>query len=109
MAPAHAPLPAILSVGRALPPNYVDQETLIRALTLQWGAKHHNAERLADVHRAAQVGGRHLALPLAEYAGLDSFGKTNDAFIRVGTDLGEEAIRAGLAAARALAARRRSP
>src|SRR5512141_1236279 len=88
--------PAILSVGRALPPNYVDQETLIRALSAYWATKHHNAERLADLHRAAQVGGRHLALPLAEYPGLDSFQKTNDAFIRVGTDLGEAAIRAAL-------------
>ena len=68
--PAH---PAILSVGRALPPNYVDQETLIQALTAYWASKHHNADRLADVHRAAQVGGRHLALPLAEYRGLDTF------------------------------------
>src|SRR5512133_2273095 len=96
MPPAH---PAILSVGRALPPNYVDQETLIAALTAYWSAKHHNPERLADVHRAAQVGGRHLALPLAEYPALDSFRKTNDAFIRVGTDLGEAAIRSALDAA----------
>jgi alkylresorcinol/alkylpyrone synthase len=94
--PAH---PAILSVGRALPPNYVDQETLIQALTAYWASKHHNADRLADVHRAAQVGGRHLALPLAEYPGLDTFQKTNDAFIRVGTDLGEAAIRKALDAA----------
>jgi alkylresorcinol/alkylpyrone synthase len=74
----------------------VDQETLIRALTAYWASKHHNADRLAEVHRNAQVGGRHLALPLAEYPGLDSFRKTNDAFIRVGTDLGEAAIRAAL-------------
>jgi alkylresorcinol/alkylpyrone synthase len=91
-----ADAPAILAVGRALPPHYVDQETLIGALTAYWGAKHHNADRLADVHRAAQVGGRHLALPLSEYPGLDSFQKTNDAFIRVGTDLGEAAVRAAL-------------
>ena len=94
--PAH---PAILSVGRALPPNYVDQETLIQALTTYWAAKHHNAERLADIHRAAKVGGRHLALPLAEYPALDTFGKSNDAFLRVGAEVGEEAIRRGLAAA----------
>ncbi|HEX9243304.1 MAG TPA: 3-oxoacyl-[acyl-carrier-protein] synthase III C-terminal domain-containing protein [Anaeromyxobacter sp.] len=94
--PAH---PAILSVGRALPPNYVDQETLIQALTTYWSAKHHNAERLADIHRAAKVGGRHLALPLAEYPALDTFGKSNDAFLRVGAEVGEEAIRRGLAAA----------
>ncbi len=91
--------PAILSVGRALPPNYVEQETLIQALSGYWGKRHFNVERLADMHRAAQVGGRHLALPLAEYAALDTFRKTNDAFIRVGAEVGEAAIRAGLAAA----------
>jgi len=99
MAAADDTHPAILSVGRALPPNYVDQETLIAALSAYWATKHHNVERLADVHRAAQVGGRHLALPLAEYPALDSFGKTNDAFIRVGVEIGEAAIRGALAAA----------
>ncbi len=94
-----APHPAILSVGRALPPNHVDQDTLVAALTAYWGERHFNVGRLADIHRAAQVGGRHLALPLSEYANLDSFAKTNDAFIRVGTDVGEAAVRAGLEAA----------
>ncbi len=93
------PHPAILSVGRALPPNHVDQETLIRALSAYWGERHFNVGRLADVHRAAQVGGRNLALPLAEYPSIDSFGKANDAFIRVGAEIGEAAIRGGLAAA----------
>ena len=93
------PHPAILSVGRALPPHHVDADTLIGALSTYWARKHFNVNRLADIHRAAQVGGRHLALPLAEYAALDSFGKCNDAFIRVGAELGEEAVRRGLAAA----------
>jgi alkylresorcinol/alkylpyrone synthase len=45
------------------------------------------------------VSGRHLALPLAEYPGLDTFGKKNDAFIRVGLEVGEAAVRDGLARA----------
>jgi alkylresorcinol/alkylpyrone synthase len=98
MAP-QSPHPAILSVGRALPPHHVDQETLIQALSVYWGARHFNVDRLADVHRAAKVGGRHLALPLAEYPALDSFRKTNDAFVRVGAEVGEAAVRGGLAAA----------
>jgi len=56
-------------------------------------------DRLADVFRATQVGGRHLALPLAEYPATDTFKKSNDAFIRVGTDLGEAAIRDALSRA----------
>jgi alkylresorcinol/alkylpyrone synthase len=91
--------PSILAVGRALPPHWVDQETLIAALSAYWRQQHFNVDRLADLHRAATVQGRHLALPLGEYPGLDSFGKCNDAWIRVGLDVGEAAIRAGLAGA----------
>ncbi len=90
------PHPAILSVGRALPPNQVDQETLIGALSAYWGERHFNVARLADLHRAARVGLRHLALPLAEYAALDTFRKSNDAFIRVGAEVGEAAVREAL-------------
>lgn len=45
------------------------------------------------------VSGRHLALPVAEYPGLDTFGKRNDAYLRVALDVGERAIRDGLARA----------
>lgn len=88
--------PSILALGRALPENAVDQETLIAALSAYWGERHFNVERLADLHRATKVGVRHLALPLAEYPALNSFRRCNDAFVRVGTDLGEAAMRDGL-------------
>jgi alkylresorcinol/alkylpyrone synthase len=77
----------------------VDQETLTTALSAAWSRQHFNADRLAQIHRAALVGGRHLALPLADYAGLDGLGRRNDAFIRVGLDVGEAALRDGLARA----------
>ncbi len=48
--------------------------------------------RLRRFHTAAGVETRHLALPLDEYAGLDGFTAANDAFIRVGVDLGAEAV-----------------
>lgn len=90
------PGPQILSVGRALPPNHVDQETLTAALSAQWGGQHFNPARLAQVHRATRVGGRHLALPVAEYASLGGFGKRNETWLRVGLELGEAAIWEGL-------------
>ncbi|MGB8932247.1 MAG: type III polyketide synthase, partial [Anaeromyxobacteraceae bacterium] len=96
---ASTPHPAILSIGRALPPHYADQASLTAALSAFWGAQHFNAERLAQIHRAALVAGRHLALPLAEYPALDTFGKRNDAYIRVALEVGERAIRDGLARA----------
>lgn len=93
------PDPAILAVGTALPQHYADQETLIAALTSAWSEQHFNAERLAQIHRAALVAGRHLALPLAEYPKLNGLGKRNDAFIRVGMEVGERATRDALARA----------
>lgn len=51
------------------------------------------------IHAATGVRHRHLALPLDEYARLDGFTAANDAFIRVGTDLGERAVSEALAAA----------
>jgi alkylresorcinol/alkylpyrone synthase len=91
-----SPPPALLAVGRALPPNHVDQETLIAALSAYWGERHFNVARLGDLHRAVRVGGRHLALPLDAYPALDTFAKANDAFVRVGTDVGEAAVRDAL-------------
>ena len=93
------PHPEILSVGLALPPHFADQETLTAALSAFWSRQHFNPERLAQIHRAALVQGRHLALPLAEYAGLRGLGARNDAFIRVGLEVGEAALRDGLARA----------
>jgi alkylresorcinol/alkylpyrone synthase len=74
----------------------VDQETLTAALSAQWGGQHYNPERLAQIHQATLVGGRHLALPLAEYAALGGFGKRNQAWLRVALELGEAAIREAL-------------
>ncbi|MET4223176.1 type III polyketide synthase [Oerskovia enterophila] len=51
---------------------------------------------LRRLHAASGVETRHTALRLDEYAGLTSFGEANDHFIRVGTDLAEEACRAAL-------------
>jgi alkylresorcinol/alkylpyrone synthase len=84
--------PAIRAVGRALPPNYADQETLTAALRAHWARQHHNPDRLDELHRAVKVRGRHLALPLAEYPALDTFKKSNDAWIRVALDVGAEAV-----------------
>lgn len=89
-------MPHVLSVSTALPAHYADQETLIGAFRDLWGAAHFNPERLEQLHRAVRVGGRHLALPLEAYPDLKSFAARNTAFIRVATDLGEEALRGAL-------------
>ncbi|MBS1108119.1 MAG: hypothetical protein H6Q88_111, partial [Anaeromyxobacteraceae bacterium] len=69
------------------------------ALRAHWARQHFNADRLEELHRAVKVKGRHLALPLAEYPGLDTFKKSNDAWIRVAEELGAEAVTRALDAA----------
>lgn len=89
----------ILSVGTALPPHRYEQEELIAAFTRFWGKTHHNLARVEQMHRAVQVGGRNLALSMAEYEALDGFGASNRAWIRVGLDLAELAVQRALTAA----------
>src|SRR5690242_982889 len=94
-----APPPHVQGVGRALPPHYADQETLIASLRDLWASQHFNVERLEELHRAVQVSGRHLALPLEAYPGLTSFAARNDAWIRVAQEVGADALTQALAAA----------
>jgi alkylresorcinol/alkylpyrone synthase len=89
----------IAAVGRALPPHYYDQDQLLEALRERWAGRHFNLDRLERLHRNVLVGGRHLALPIEEYAGLTTWGKANDAWIRVAQEVGEAAVRDGLARA----------
>jgi alkylresorcinol/alkylpyrone synthase len=90
----------IASIGRALPPNYYDQETLIAALENIWESRPHSVRRLQRIHRNALVGGRHLTLPLEAYAELTSFTAANQAFVQHATDLGAQALLDGLDRAR---------
>ena len=86
----------ILAAAQALPPHYVDQETLLSAFRALWGQKHFNLDRLEQLHRAVRVGGRNLALPLAEYAGLESFAARNAAWTRAAVEVGEDAVKKAL-------------
>ena len=85
----------ILSVATAHPPHRYEQEELIAAFEESWAQQHHNVRRVAQLHKAVQVGGRWLALPMEQYHGL-TFGEANAAFIEVGTDVAADAVRAAL-------------
>ncbi|HVP62534.1 MAG TPA: 3-oxoacyl-[acyl-carrier-protein] synthase III C-terminal domain-containing protein [Myxococcaceae bacterium] len=93
------PGPWVRSVGTALPPNWVDQETLISIFREHWAREHFNVERIEELHRSVQVGGRYLALPIDEYLPLKRFSERNDAFNRVSLEVGEQALRRALDAA----------
>ncbi|MBW8878165.1 MAG: type III polyketide synthase [Acidobacteria bacterium] len=89
----------IAAVGRSLPPHYYDQETLLAALRRRWSDRYFNPERLERLHKNVLVGGRHLALPIEEYGTLTTWGKANDAWIRVAQEVGAQAVLDGLAKA----------
>jgi len=82
----------IAAVGKALPPNYYGQETLLGALRERWADRYFNPERLERLHKNVLVGGRHLALPIEEYETLTTWGKANDAWIRVAQEVGGRAV-----------------
>ena len=86
----------IASIETAHPPHYYDQEDLLNAFQETWNQQHHNPRRVEQLHRAVQVSGRHLALSKEEYHQLDNFTDSNDQYIRVGTDVGEKAVRRAL-------------
>ncbi len=88
--------PVVLAIGRALPPHYASQEEITAALEDAWGRAHYNIDRLQDLHRAVQVRGRHLALPISRYPELSSFQQCNDAWLTAATELGEQALRDAL-------------
>lgn len=83
----------IASAGLALPRHAYPQEVLLEAFKKHWGREHHNLERLERLHKNVLVGERHLALPLEEYEKLETFGQSNDAWIRVARELGAAAVR----------------
>ncbi|RMG44902.1 MAG: type III polyketide synthase [Acidobacteria bacterium] len=87
----------IAAVATALPPNRYDQRTLTRALLRHMGRGDGAAQRrLSRLHERVSVGARHLALRLEEYERLRSFRQANDAWIRVGTEIGSRAVREAL-------------
>jgi alkylresorcinol/alkylpyrone synthase len=89
----------IASIETAQPPNYYNQEELLAAFQKLWNQTHHNPRRVEQLHKAVQVDGRHLALTMEEYSDIKSFTESNNHYIRVGTDIGENAVRKALQSA----------
>jgi alkylresorcinol/alkylpyrone synthase len=91
--------PRIVSAATALPKHYASQEQIVAGLRTLWADAYFNVERIEELHRSARVEGRHLALPLQDYLGLDTFAKRNDAWIAVALELATEVSAAALAKA----------
>src|SRR5262249_61534883 len=101
--------PRVRAVGRAVPENYVDRDTLLAALRGIWSTQSESLEaataasRLEAMHRTIGVDARHFSMPLADYVTKRSFAQRNDAWIEQGIRIAERAssealVRAGLGA-----------
>lgn len=87
----------VLAVAPVLATHAYAQAEITAAIAPLLTADTARRATLERLHAACGVHTRHLALPLGDYPGLTSFGQANDAFVRVGTDLAEQALRRALA------------
>jgi alkylresorcinol/alkylpyrone synthase len=86
----------IASVHGVVPNHRYPQETItaeFSKLVSPDGSQHRVIER---IHKATGVHHRNLSLPLDAYKELLGFGSSNNEFIRVGVDLGRQAIEGAL-------------
>ena len=85
-------------MGSALGPYRYSQDQITAVLADFITPDPHSRALLERFHAAAGVETRHLALPLEAYERLTGFTEANDAFLRVGVEMGEQAVRDALAA-----------
>ncbi|MBS2015601.1 MAG: type III polyketide synthase [Deltaproteobacteria bacterium] len=94
---ARAPYAAAVEV--AFPDHAYSQRELMAVLQSRWAKRPEVVHRIARLHESVQVGSRCIALPLDAYGTLSSFDEANDAFIRVGTEVGGRAVQRASAGA----------
>ncbi len=88
--------PRVIGTGTALPSNYVNQDQLTARLRELWSRRYSDLRRFDQIQAALGITGRHLALPIEEYIPLDTFAKTNDAWMKAAPEVGARAARAAL-------------
>ena len=90
----------LVSVAPVVPERSYPQEQitamLLDLVSPSGGMAPDRRALMQRLHRNSGVSTRSLALPVEEYAGLRGFTDANDAFLRVGTELGARAVRTAL-------------
>ena len=82
----------IVSVASAFPKNYYSQQVLGAALRHYWAGKLDKPQLLEQFYARMNVDGRHLALPLAQYYSLETWGDFNRAWVVAAEQLGAQAL-----------------
>ena len=88
--------PRVIGTGTALPANYVNQEQISSRLRELWERRYSDLRRFDKLQNALGITGRHLALPIEEYVPLDTFAKTNDAWLKAAPEVGAAAAELAL-------------
>jgi alkylresorcinol/alkylpyrone synthase len=86
----------IVSAASAFPPHHYSQKALSKAFLSHWGDRLPDPRKLELLHSNVGVDGRFLALPIEDYPNL-GFTEANNAWIRVGEELGMSAVCRALA------------
>jgi len=82
----------IAGVASALPPHKYDQRVLLPALQRHWGVQVDNPAFMERLQARVGVETRHLALPLEQYYGLNTWGQANNHWIEIAQQLGQKAL-----------------
>src|SRR5215469_1928541 len=82
----------ISSVGTAYPPHRYSQSVIAEALRDRWAHKMEEPRLLTRLHANCGVDFRNIVFPLEHYPTLNTFQKTNDAWITAAVDLGQKAV-----------------
>src|SRR4051812_16190949 len=83
----------ISGVETVLPDHRYEQAEITEAFSRLTDC---DEELLRRFHGATGVEGRNLALPLADYGKLGSFGQANALYVEIALDLAEQALRGAL-------------
>lgn len=82
----------IAGVGSAFPRHYYSQQQIAAALKRHWCEGLENPDVLDRLFARVGVKGRHLALPIAAYDDLTTWGKANSAWIEAAEELAEQSL-----------------
>jgi alkylresorcinol/alkylpyrone synthase len=85
-------MPRILHTASGFPPHFYSQETISAALQEIWAGYGVNTARVAKLHAATGVEGRHIAVPREEYYPLRGWEGPNAIFAEAAPALAEELI-----------------
>ncbi len=82
----------IAATATAFPEHYFEQQQVVDELKAYWGRDAQSSAVLERLHARTGVHGRHFSRPLGDYQALDTWGKSNNVWIEVAEELGEQAI-----------------